>query len=264
MRIYARLLRATHHDLATFLEYAENVNLSKDSTVFVGTRYEYIVQRALLRFGFSLERIGGAGDLGIDLRGSWRPPSLQGRSLRVSAQCKWRKRLSGPYMVRELEGAFASTVSAWRSQEAPAANECEPPTQEDHGDAVKSVVAFDGTQSSDSGPVPRHASDALRMYGTDGEGTVTESMALLITPLKATKGMRDAMGRSRWPMAYAMINEDGWIQQFLWNRRSADNGLEGLQAETMYRSDLNESKSDEITKVTPEVILTWEGKTWSV
>src|SRR4051812_11170123 len=56
-----------HRDLSSFLAYAERTGLDPNSTVYVGTHYEYRVASKLSKFGFALKRIGGASDNGIDL-----------------------------------------------------------------------------------------------------------------------------------------------------------------------------------------------------
>ncbi|KAF2817159.1 uncharacterized protein BDZ99DRAFT_374127 [Mytilinidion resinicola] len=107
---------STHHnDLPTFLTYAERVNLSAKSTVYVGTHYEYTVATTLLRLGFSLIRTGRRADNGIDLLGYWAIPTLP-EPLPVLIQCKAQKSV-GPNYVRELEGAFAGVPVEWRRRD---------------------------------------------------------------------------------------------------------------------------------------------------
>ncbi|RFU35654.1 hypothetical protein B7463_g691, partial [Scytalidium lignicola] len=59
-------------------------------------------------------------------------------------------------------------------------------------------------------------------------------LALLVAPKQATKGVRDAIGRSRWPMGYVLCERDGSIKQMLWNRRAEEEGLGGLGVDLMY------------------------------
>ena len=264
MRIYARLLKQGHHNLQTFLQYADRTELSKDSTIFVGTRYEYQVQASLKRFGFGLERIGARGDLGVDLRGTWNPPSLlQGRSLSVFVQCKWIDgRRPVPHMIRELEGAFTSASSAWRrpshvmhSQDVATAPE-ENFITDKKWIKPKNEVSDSTTGSDDI---------KSRAIELNDEGIVPGSMALLTTPLQATKGIRNAMERSRWPLAYAMLNEVGGIEQFFWNTRSAAMGLEGLKVETVHKPRSSGPKlvDTDTLALTKELVLTWQGQIWS-
>ena len=102
-----------HHDLPSFLNYANRIGLSPTSTTYVGTYYEYTVQNALRRLGFSLTRIGGRDDSGVDLLGTWHLPSNP-HPLRVIVQCKALKGKLGPNLVRELEGAFIGAPVGWR------------------------------------------------------------------------------------------------------------------------------------------------------
>ena len=110
--IYPEPSSSEHHDLASFLDYAERVQLSETSTVFVGTRYEYRAAASLADYGFSLRRTGQAGDRGIDLLGTWSVPSAP-HPLRVLVQCKATKKAT-PSWIRELEGAFAGAPPGWR------------------------------------------------------------------------------------------------------------------------------------------------------
>ncbi|EKG14283.1 Endonuclease TnsA /resolvase Hjc/tRNA endonuclease [Macrophomina phaseolina MS6] len=108
-----------HHDLPSFLAYAERVNLSPDRTVYVGTHYEYTVAASLKRYGFDLTRTGRASDLGIDLLGTWTLPVPEnapprGLPLRVLIQCKATTKTLNPQHVRELEGAFTGAPAQWR------------------------------------------------------------------------------------------------------------------------------------------------------
>ena len=75
-------------------------------------------------------------------------------------------------------------------------------------------------------------------------------LAFLVSQQAATKGVREALGRSRWPMGYVLCGADGKIMQMLWNRRAAEEGLEGIEVELQYAGgDRNEK----------EVILTHKG-----
>lgn len=158
-----------HSDLASFLAHAKRTGLDEASTTFTGTRYEYLVAERLARYGFSLTRVGGASDLGIDLLGHWTVPSTA-TTLRVLVQCKAGSR-AGPHFIRELEGSFAGAPPGWR------------------GPAV---------------------------------------LALLVTERQTTKGVRDALARSRAAMAYVCCTAEGVVRQMQWNQRADDEGLEGV------------------------------------
>jgi hypothetical protein len=159
-----------HHDLPTFLDYVSRTGLDIKSTVYVGTHYEYTVASSLAKYGFSLKRVGGSSDYGIDLLGVWDVPSMTD-SIKVLVQCKAGSQRVGPHMIRELEGAFVGAPVGWR------------------GTGVLGFLASEGT---------------------------------------ATKGVRESLGRSRWPMGFISCSNDGYVSQMLWNRRAEEVGLVGL------------------------------------
>ncbi|KAK0714653.1 hypothetical protein B0H67DRAFT_441667, partial [Lasiosphaeris hirsuta] len=167
--IYPEAPSTAHHDLASYVQYAERNGVDQTSKTFIGTYYEYTVKASLADFGFHLRRIGGASDCGIDLLGTWSVPSGT-QPLRVLLQCKVTQK-PGPNLVRELEGAFVGAPAGWR-----------------------------------------------------GAGTV----GFLVTGKPATKGIRDALGRSRWPMGFISCSRAGQVEQLLWNRRAEEEGLEGM------------------------------------
>ncbi|KAL2267530.1 hypothetical protein VTJ83DRAFT_4807 [Remersonia thermophila] len=202
-----------HTDLPSFLAYAERTYLDPSSTFYVGTHFEYTVQRALSRFGLDLRRIGGASDCGIDLLGTWALPfpsssssSLLGAAalpspLRVLAQCKAVRR-PGPHFIRELEGAFSGAPAGWRAW----------------------------TEGGRGGGV----------------------LGLLVAEKPATKGIREALARSRWPMGYVACSREGQVSQMLWNRRAEEEGLEGFGVALRY--------VDGDSRGAKEVVLTWKGE----
>lgn len=99
-----------HHDLATFLDYAEEYNLKTTTTVFKGTLYEYTVAEALKAYDMALTRVGKSNDYGIDLLGHWTLP--QSPSLRIIVQCKMTKTM--PAQIRELEGSYVGAPDGWQ------------------------------------------------------------------------------------------------------------------------------------------------------
>ncbi|RMY55205.1 hypothetical protein D0865_04294 [Hortaea werneckii] len=124
-----RLLPPTsqkHHDLASFLKYAERTSLNPTSTVYRGTHFEYTAAQALGDYAFQLRRTGRSNDLGIDLVGHWHLPASStttagsdppnggtaGHAMPVFVQCKASKLT--PSMVRELEGAYIGAPAGWR------------------------------------------------------------------------------------------------------------------------------------------------------
>lgn len=108
-----------HHDLPSYIAYAERTGLDVASKVFIGTHYEYSIASALRPLGFDLRRIGGQSDKGIDLLGTWTVPSAPAHlPLRVLLQCKAysaaRAARVGPQYIRELEGAYLGAPAGWR------------------------------------------------------------------------------------------------------------------------------------------------------
>lgn len=195
-----------HSDLGSFLSYVDRTGLNPNSTVYVGTHYEYTVASALSRYGISARRCGGASDFGIDLLGTWAlpvppvPPASPSsspsspRPLRVIVQCKASSRNIGPSVIRELEGSFVGAPVGWR-----------------------------------------------------GAGV----LAFLVTQGTATKGVRDSLGRSNWPMGFISCSGGGLVRQVLWNRRAEEEGLDGIGIGLRYSPD-NDSEA--------HVVLTHQGK----
>ncbi|EMD62530.1 hypothetical protein GGP41_001958 [Bipolaris sorokiniana] len=105
-----------HNSLPTFLDYAKRTNLALDSTLFIGTHYEYTSALALMRLGFSLLRIGRTSDAGIDLIGHWVLAPLR-EPLPVIIQCKARKISVNPSHIRELEGSFCGIPPDWTKKD---------------------------------------------------------------------------------------------------------------------------------------------------
>lgn len=211
-----------HNDLPSFLRYAERAGLDPGSTTYVGTHFEYTVAEHLAPLGFLLRRVGGASDRGIDLLGTWTLPIPKGASapfqepLRVILQCKaGAGQRVGPHLVRELEGAFIGAPVGWRSRTG-------------NGD--------DGNESGNA----------------NGNGLAV--IGLLVTEKPATKGIRDALARSRWPMAYIYCAGAGHVRQMLWNQQAEKScGLTGLGVTLRHATDEHEGAYTHI-------VLTWQGK----
>jgi hypothetical protein len=179
-----------HNDLASFLAYAERTSLPTTSTTYIGTHYEYTVQQTLRRSAFSLHRVGGRADAGIDLVGTWHLPQHE-HPLRVFVQCKALKTKLGPNLVRELEGTFRQSPVGWRT----------------------------GTK-----------------------------IGVLVGPREATKGVRDAMTRSAYPLLWMMVERNGELQQALWNSCAEELGLGPLGVEMVYGGESGR-----------RISLTWDG-----
>lgn len=100
-----------HHDLESFLAFAEQKKLSPETTVYKGTHYEYTVMKSLKQFGFHLHRTGKSNDKGIDLLGHWKLPGKP-YEIKVLVQCKLSRGM--PATIREMEGAYAGAPSEWQ------------------------------------------------------------------------------------------------------------------------------------------------------
>ncbi|KAI1430242.1 hypothetical protein F5Y12DRAFT_12702 [Xylaria sp. FL1777] len=189
-----------HHDLASYIAYAERTGLDVESNVFVGTQYEYSIASALRPLGFALRRIGGQSDKGIDLLGTWSVPSAPKHlPLRVLLQCKVSSTKTtriGPQYIRELEGAYLGAPPGWR-----------------------------------------------------GSGVV----GLLVAQRPATKGVRDALAHSRWPLGYVSCSKDGVLEQMLWNRRAEEEGLEGMGVAARLSDEDRHGNAQRL-------VLTWKGR----
>ncbi|KAI9718560.1 MAG: hypothetical protein M1812_004011 [Candelaria pacifica] len=197
-----------HNDLPSFLAYASRVRLRPTNPTYVGTHYEYTVASSLRRLGFSLTRVGGRSDLGIDLLGDWTLPAFDS-PLKVIVQCKAINRVLSPNAVRELEGTFVGAPAGWR--------------------------------------------------GPDVIGVLT-------TPKNATKGVYDALGRSKLPLCFIMIGLGGRMEQCLWNAAAREKGLEGVDVTLRYTPE-RKAEVEAMTKlginthaVSREIALTQNGK----
>ncbi|EFY92708.1 conserved fungal protein [Metarhizium acridum CQMa 102] len=161
----------SHSDLDSFMAYARRTGLDANSSVYVGTHYEYKVSSALAKYGFFLKRIGGSSDFGTDLVGTWTLPcSSPTTPFRVLVQCKAGTQRVGPQHIRELEGAFVGAPVGWR--------------------------------------------------GTGVLGSLASERA-------ATRGVRDSLGRSKWPMVYMCCSKEGIVSQMIWNQCAEELGLDG-------------------------------------
>ncbi|KAL4803503.1 hypothetical protein BDV18DRAFT_144881 [Aspergillus unguis] len=78
---------------------------------------------------------------------------------------------------------------------------------------------------------------------------------VLVAPREATKGVREALGRSGMPLVWMMMERDGSLRQILWNGLVEGMGLGGLGVELLH-SGVHE---DELGHGKPEARLTWEG-----
>lgn len=81
-----------------------------------------------------------------------------------------------------------------------------------------------------------------------------QTAGVLVSPREATKGVRDALARSSYPLFWMMVERDGTLRQALWNARAEELGLGPLGVETRYGT--GDSESGTLTK---EIALTWDG-----
>jgi hypothetical protein len=81
-------------------------------------------------------------------------------------------------------------------------------------------------------------------------------LGVLTAQKPATKGMRESLGRSRWPMGYISCSKDGRVEQMLWNRRAEEAGLEGLGVGVQFI----DASEDQPGQPDQRLVLTWKGK----
>jgi hypothetical protein len=62
----------------------------------------------------------------------------------------------------------------------------------------------------------------------------TGVLGFLVGEQPATKGVRESMGRSQWPLGYLCCSRDGVLRQMLWNARAEAEGLEGFGVVTRH------------------------------
>ena len=82
-----------------------------------------------------------------------------------------------------------------------------------------------------------------------------ETVGVLVSPREATKGVRDTLARSAYPLFWMMIERDGTLKQALWNARAEELGVGLLGVETRYGT----TEGAESGSVTKEMVLTWDG-----
>jgi hypothetical protein len=88
-------------------------------------------------------------------------------------------------------------------------------------------------------------------------------MALLITRDPATLGVRNALQRSRLPMGFAQITEEGTLRQFMWNHVAQEARLTGMSVTSEYRRALQSASSGSGDgSVESAISLQWMGKQW--
>jgi hypothetical protein len=84
--------------------------------------------------------------------------------------------------------------------------------------------------------------------GVEGSNVV----GLLVAPGPSTKGVRDAIGRSRWPMGFVCCDrETGGVKQFVWNQAAVREGLEGVGVTWRHEGRAGGEGN---------LVLTWKGR----
>ncbi|KAL9576541.1 MAG: hypothetical protein Q9212_007011 [Teloschistes hypoglaucus] len=89
-----------------------------------------------------------------------------------------------------------------------------------------------------------------------------EVVSVLCAKREATKGVREAVRRSKRPVVWVMLEDlggeegtGGKVRQMLWNQRVSDLGAEGVGVGVKYSPGEKEG-------VEKEVVLTWRGEVW--
>ena len=266
---------ANHSSQRSFLTHSRRTGLNPASTVFTGTRYEYLTLSSLGRLGIELARVGGTGDRGLDLVGFWHLPQWShssrsttepdgteegqfehpGESIRVVVQCK---RISptarasksiGPSVVRELEGAFRGAPSGWRAREGVLGMLVSTRS------ATKGVT--EGMRRSERALawVLLEEVESARSEVSDTEATrATDEDSQGLPDHKRSAGDEADEGspedRTASATEYQMIK--GRIKQILWNQKARELGLGGLDVVKRYASDDEREAGD-------DVVLMWKG-----
>jgi hypothetical protein len=83
----------------------------------------------------------------------------------------------------------------------------------------------------------------------------SDKVAILVSPREATKGVRDTLRRSPYPLFWMMMEDDGVLRQVLWNSKVEELGLASLGVEARY-TQLADTASDDRPR--PDVVLTWD------
>lgn len=256
---------ADHYDLNSFLRYQATNAITPTTSVYLGTRYEYLIQRHLQdRLGFSLTRIGGKGDGGVDLIGTWTLPSisstpststvLPSTTFRILIQAKrlapHRKPM--PALMRELEGTLNSSTSARPISEA-----FQYHLLRKQEERLRSTMIAPVNQalSADTTPTPTTKTNST----TTNNPTEQPTLAILITTNPLTPGIQSFMASSRRNLMYICLEETSppnspnslssansssntqtipstRIQQITWNAAAAQAGLEGYNVGMRYTS----------------------------
>ena len=253
---------STHYSQESFLAHSKRTGLNPSSTVFTGTRYEYLTLSCLRRLGIELANVGGTGDKGVDLVGFWHLPQWTRKSptaidreqveeqgtekIKVVVQCKRiaptaraTKSIS-PSVVRELEGAFRGAPPGWRGY---------------GGDSVLGILV--STRAATKGVIEgMKRSERPLAWVLLEEFEEVEAANENIGGVERheerpdeQEQQEDAVAATTPSAEYTLIK--GRIRQILWNQKAREIGLEGL--DVVKRHSLDEEDSGD------EVVLMWNG-----
>ena len=266
-----------HSSLHTFLTHARRTALSPTSTVYLGTRYEYLTQLHLRRLGLELIRVGKRGDGGVDLLGRWWLPSQVERSvqdeeggdgghanvekgqqceekekriappIKVLVQCKRLNKKITPAVVREMEGAFRSAPAGWRGGNVVGLVVSGKP-------ATKGVI--DGMKRSDKGLgwvclEEVEVESAVGEYDADFVREEAERAGDAEDVIEAREREHSDTDSEPERLEYSMVR--GKLRQILWNQKARELGLEGLDVVKQYAGAASNPHTDEI-------VLMWKGE----
>ncbi|KAI9880121.1 MAG: hypothetical protein M1830_005366 [Pleopsidium flavum] len=92
--------------------------------------------------------------------------------------------------------------------------------------------------------------------GWRGEGVV----GMLVSPREATKGVREALGRSGLPLAWVLVGLEGEVRQCLWNQKAGEVGLDGVGVTVRYKPTGIGDGSGDAESVGRDLVLTWKGE----
>lgn len=111
-----------------------------------------------------------------------------------------------------------------------------------------------GRQSSKVGPQHVRELEGAFVSAPPGwRGNAEDGVVgVLVAQKPATKGVRDSLTRSRWPMVYMLCSKEGRVEQLLWNRRAEEQGLAGMGVAVQHSPNPAGESAEEL-------ILTWQG-----
>lgn len=281
-------LNASHHDLKSYLTlHRQRLSQISDpelrtkhvtSTVHLGTRYEYLIHSHLTsQLSFSLTRVGGKGDGGVDLIGTWtlpEPASLPAakRSFRVLCQAKRMSpnRGPGPALMRELEGTVMSATGSGARVLAEAFVAHSLRTR-----GAKSVLEDELAEGASNSEVDEDA------VVEKPDLSHLPTMGILITTRPLSDGIEKAMASSRRPLMYMCLEElsvaderysipsetgDNLsdvpkviIRQMAWNKAASRDGLEGYGIAQKY-TDEQSGLRDASSGFDSEASLVFQGQ----